>query len=368
MGRRITRRSVPISTRPGVGSSRRLLSRKLDLVFTTFIEATGLITTGASISRIIAPILACASQILGGRGAFVALSGTGDVTRVSYVRRGTGARRPMRLDVMAPNRRVAKLSKAARAVVLSDFSGPEQVEALSGVGGRVPSVIVGTGLRHRKVAVGAIGVVVPKDALPSAEDIGLFELLARQAAAAIRNAREFERTQTLSITDGLTGAYNYRFLIDALKKEIGLAQRFREVFSIIMIDVDGLKEYNDVHGHLGGSEVIRQVARVAFGNIRAIDMLCKYGGDEFVALLPRTPKGGAAVLAERLRHLIETHRFPGEEITGKITASFGIASYPGDGATVEELIASADKALYRAKRYGRNLVWLSGKRTPFSHS
>jgi diguanylate cyclase (GGDEF)-like protein len=95
-------------------------------------------------------------------------------------------------------------------------------------------------------------------------------------------------------------------------------------------------------------------------------MLCKYGGDEFVVVLPRTPKQGAAIAAERLRDSIEKHRFPGEEITGKITASFGIASYPEDGRTVHDLIASADKALYRAKQHGRNKVWLSGKRTPYS--
>jgi diguanylate cyclase (GGDEF)-like protein len=135
-----------------------------------------------------------------------------------------------------------------------------------------------------------------------------------------------------------------------------------------MIDVDSLKEYNDVHGHLGGSEVIRQVARVAASRIRAIDLLCKYGGDEFVVVLPRTPKQGSGVVAERLRDAIEKHRFPGESLTGKITASFGIASYPEDGRTVQDLIATADKALYRAKNYGRNMVWLSGKRTPYSPS
>ena len=345
-----------------------MLSSKLDLVFTTFIEVTGLITTGASISRIVGPILACASQILGGRAAFAILNGPGGLTLVPYIRNGTKVHRPAREGTIGLNPRIARLLKATKATVVSGFSDSVQIDALSEVAGRTPSVVIGTGLKHRKVGVGAIGVVLPAGKTPGAEDVGLFELLAREAAAAIRNAREFERTQTLSITDGLTGAYNYRFLIDALKKEIGLAQRFREVFSIIMIDVDGLKEYNDIHGHLGGSEVIRQVAKVAFTNIRAIDMLCKYGGDEFVVLLPRTPKDGAAVVAERLRHLIETHRFPGEEITGKITASFGIASHPIDGVTVEDLIASADKALYRAKRYGRNLVWLSGKRTPFSRS
>lgn len=347
----------------------KTLSHKLDLVFNTFIEVTGLITTGASISRIISPILACACGILGGRAAFAILDEGGKTTRVSLSSSAGKPRQPVRHESVALSADGARLCRAAKATVLRGLETPGRIAALSGVPGNHKSaVVIGTGLSYRKVRIGAIGVVVSRRRAPSREDIGLFDLLARQAATAIRNAKEFERTQTLSITDGLTGTYNYRFLIDALRKEIGIAQRFREVFSLVMIDVDGLKEYNDIHGHLGGSEVIRQLARLAASKIRAIDMLCKYGGDEFVVVLPRTPKAGAAVATERLRQLIENHRFPGEDITGKITASFGIASYPEDGTTVQDLIASADKALYQAKRHGRNMVWLSGKRTPYSRS
>ena len=348
---------------------RKTLSHKLDLVFTTFIEVTGLITTGASISRIVSPILACACQILGGTAAFAILDDGGKITRVSFAGSRRKPRHPLRQESIGLSADGARLCQATKTIALGGLDSPERIATLSGIpGSHKAAAVVGTCLRYRKVRIGAIGVVVSKRRAATPEDIGLFELLARQAATAIRNAKEFERTQTLSITDGLTGTYNYRFLIDALRKEIGIAQRFREVFSLVMIDVDGLKEYNDVHGHLCGSEVIRQLARIAASKIRAIDMLCKYGGDEFVVVLPRTPKAGAAIAAERLRQMIEKHRFPGEDVTGKITASFGIASYPTDGTTVQDLIASADKALYQAKRHGRNLVWLSGKRTPYSHS
>jgi diguanylate cyclase (GGDEF)-like protein len=221
---------------------------------------------------------------------------------------------------------------------------------------------------HRRSKVGTIGVILRKARTPTTEEVGLFELLAREAGVVIKNAREFERTQTLSITDGLTGAYNYRFMLDTIKKEIGRAERFREEFAIIMLDVDGLKEYNDVHGHLGGSGVIKRVAALAAAKLRAIDMLCKYGGDEFVAVLPRTPKRGAALAAERIRRSIEESKFPGERKTGKITMSMGIASFPEDGRTVQDLIERADKALYKAKRHGRNTVWVSGDRTPYSPS
>ena len=135
-----------------------------------------------------------------------------------------------------------------------------------------------------------------------------------------------------------------------------------------MLDVDGLKEYNDVHGHLGGSGVIKRIAAIAAAKLRTIDMLCKYGGDEFVVVLPRTPKKGAAFAAERIRQSLEEHAFPGERKTGKITMSMGIASFPEDGRTVQDLIERADRALYKAKRHGRNTVWVSGDRTAYSLS
>lgn len=346
-----------------------LLSHKLDLVFSTFIEVTGLITTGASISRIVTPILACSCEILKGRGAFAILDDGGELSRVSFVPKRGRARRPVTQGRIDAGSAAAKLCRTRTMPLVRPIGSPEEMRAIFGhENGLRTGILVGACLRYQKARIGAMGVILPARSRSKAEDLGLFELLVRQAAAAVKNAREFERTQTLSITDGLTGAYNYRFMIDALEKQVGMAQRFREVFSIIMIDVDSLKEYNDVHGHLGGSEVIRQVARVAASKIRMIDLLCKYGGDEFVVVLPRTPKQGSGVVAERLRDAIEKHKFPGESLTGKITASFGIASYPEDGRTVQDLIATADKALYRAKNYGRNMVWLSGKRTPYSRS
>jgi diguanylate cyclase (GGDEF)-like protein len=347
--------------------SQRLLPHNLDLVFSTFIEVTGLITTGASMSRIVTPILACASDILSGKASFAILKDKQGYKRISYApprrnRRSTVKEMSIRLAGFVAN--VYKDPKPRR---LSRVGTPQQVERLSGLERlpRSPAIIV-AGLQYKKRRIGMIGVVTAGDMIPEDQTMGLFKILARQAGIAIRNAQEFERTQTLSITDGLTGAYNYRFLVDTMKKEIGRADRFKETFSIIMLDVDGLKEYNDTHGHLGGSAVVRSVAQIVSQKLRSIDMLCKYGGDEFVVLLPRTPKQGAALAAERIRAAIDKHSFPGENVTGNITASMGIASYPEDGSTVPELISSSDKALYKAKRNGRNQVWISGKKKPFS--
>ncbi len=347
--------------------AQRLLPRKLDLVFSTFIEVTGLITTGASISRIVTPILSCASDILSGKASFAILEMKHAYTRVSYSPPRPNSRAAVREGPVRMAGLVDKVYQDPKARRLTGIGTARQAERLSGLAGMParPAIIV-AGLHYRRRRIGMIGVVTSGDKVPDEQEMGLFELLARQAGIAIRNAREFERTQTLSITDGLTGAYNYRFLVDTLRKEIGRADRFREQFSIIMLDVDGLKEYNDTHGHLRGSAVIRSVAQIVSQKLRSIDMLCKYGGDEFVVVLPRTPRKGAALAAERIRAAIDKHGFPGEKITGNITASMGIASFPEDGGTVAELISSSDKALYKAKRHGRNQVWVSGKKKPFS--
>ncbi len=180
--------------------------------------------------------------------------------------------------------------------------------------------------------------------------------LAPLFAAALDNLRRFARAEELSITDGLTGVYNYRYLRSAMDREVARAKRFREEFAIIMLDVDHLKEYNDVHGHLQGSEVLRRLAQIVLGELRATDILAKYGGDEFVVILPQTPRDGARVLAERIRAAVSAYEFPGETAGTKITTSMGIARFPDDGEGTTELLEAADAALYGAKRGGRNRV------------
>jgi diguanylate cyclase (GGDEF)-like protein len=123
-----------------------------------------------------------------------------------------------------------------------------------------------------------------------------------------------------------------------------------------MLDVDHLKEYNDVHGHLQGSEVLRRVAHLVTGELRSVDVLAKYGGDEFVVILPRADRMGAGIFAERIRAAVEAHEFPGERTGMKITTSMGIAQFPEDGESSRDLLESADAALYDAKRSGRNRV------------
>ncbi|MCU0236818.1 MAG: GGDEF domain-containing protein [Acidobacteria bacterium] len=165
-----------------------------------------------------------------------------------------------------------------------------------------------------------------------------------------------QQTRELSITDGLTGLYNQMHFFELLDRETRKSQRHDMSYALIIFDVDHFKNFNDSNGHLRGSQTLKDIATVMKKKFRSTDLLAKYGGDEFVIILPQTDKVGAYLAAERLREGVEKQAFPGAETQPlkKLTISIGLASFPEHGLSDEEILNHADKALYFAKESGRN--------------
>ncbi len=189
------------------------------------------------------------------------------------------------------------------------------------------------------------------------EDLSLLGHLADYAAIALENARHVQRITELTITDDCTGLYNARHLPFVLDAEIYRSRRYGYEFSFIFIDLDRFKSVNDTYGHRVGSKLLSRVGELIKGNLRLIDYAFRYGGDEFVVLLPQTDREQAVVVVRRLKELLNHTAFLAEEghnVT--VTASFGLACFPHDAQTCDELLLLADKALYLAKNTSRNSI------------
>ena len=179
-----------------------------------------------------------------------------------------------------------------------------------------------------------------------------------QAALAFANARLFRETVELSMADGLTGIANRRALEERLDLEWSKAARYKDPLSLVMVDIDCFKNYNDQQGHQLGDETLRRVARILETNIRKVDAVGRYGGEEFVVVLPRVGEDEAVKIADKLRRSVEQADFERGfmQPLGRVTISCGVATTLGEGPTLEALIGMADEALFTAKREGRNAV------------
>ena len=178
----------------------------------------------------------------------------------------------------------------------------------------------------------------------------------------IMELKLFEETQASLYRDELTGLCNFRYFRDHLTREIRRADRYNQLLSLVMMDIDDFKLYNDENGHEAGNEALATVARLLTESLRTIDVPARYGGEEFAFILPTTPKSDAQMVAERARSRIEEHVFSaaGEPNGTTLTASMGIATFPSDASDADELIRHADSALYVAKTLGKNQVHLYG--------
>src|ERR1700728_203962 len=205
-----------------------------------------------------------------------------------------------------------------------------------------------------------LGVLALDSAQPDAfrdGDLQSLESVADICATAIQNAHYVERVKQLAYLDGLTGIFNRRFFEMRIMEEIERARRYGTGMAVIMADIDQFKRLNDEFGHVLGDEVLRQVSSLFHQQVRKIDVVCRYGGEEFGILLTQTNAKQAMKIAEKLRKMVESWLFPGVPRT--VTVSAGVAAFPDHGTTRDELVRAADNGLYAAKQAGRNRIALA---------
>jgi len=221
--------------------------------------------------------------------------------------------------------------------------------------------IIATPLMSRGRLIGVVEIMNKQGEIPFNEkDLELLQILADHAAIAIENARLYERAKRLAITDDLTGLFNSRHCDLFMREALGEAQRQKQPLSIIFIDLDHMKEVDDTYGHLLGGQALKEVADRISALIQLPDMASRYGGDEYVIILPGKGAEAAAKLAEDIRQAIAAEPFlTGHKLSCRITASIGIAAFPRHGSTTDELLSQADKAMYRVKETGKNRIQLA---------
>ena len=164
----------------------------------------------------------------------------------------------------------------------------------------------------------------------------------------LKEAGQKEFYRELSISDGLTGLYNHRHLHEVLPREIDRAKRYPQPLSVLMIDIDDFKKYNDTNGHLAGDKLLSDIARLLVATTRNVDIVFRYGGEEFVVLLPQVGKKGGVEVAKHMLGLVK-QKLP-------VTVSIGIACFPDDGISKEKLLKKADLAMYQAKQLGKDRI------------
>jgi diguanylate cyclase (GGDEF)-like protein/PAS domain S-box-containing protein len=206
--------------------------------------------------------------------------------------------------------------------------------------------------------IGFINLDARKSGFFTERSADMLQAFANHAALALENARLFEQLEILAITDGLTGLFNQRHFEEVASREIQRAVRYKKPLSLVMMDIDHFKLVNDQYGHRAGDQALQMISKIFLDSLRKIDLISRYGGEEFTILLPDTDLAGAGVLADRLRLSIASSPLVLPEGLVRVTCSLGVASLQSCPPNLKDMINCADKALYEAKKAGRNQVKL----------
>ena len=248
-----------------------------------------------------------------------------------------------------------KMAESGKPSINPDtWVDPEWVNDLPGAGW-IRSFI-GAPIKRKDKLLGFLNLDAATPNFFETKHLSRLQALANQAAIAIENAQLFKEMEKLAITDSLTGLYNRRFFFAFAENEIERSKRYNKNLSIIMMDIDHFKKVNDSFGHQIGDQVLKEIADICLSILRKVDLMCRYGGEEFAVLLPETEGAEAAHAAERMCTAISSLRLKNEKGDVSVSVSIGVAELNSSRGSFEKLLAAADKALYTAKETGRNRV------------
>jgi two-component system cell cycle response regulator len=337
-----------------------ILSRVNDLLDRKLYEATILSEIGSVARNLLnfdetfTSVMALVARVVGFSVGAMAFVEGDDLDVVLMVHRNPTAQvvedaKARVLEEVARERKGAALARVQTRVFApaAEAGGPEEPD-LGGFAGF--PVVTGDRL------MGLLAVGGPTVSRLAPETASFLRQVANQAYIVLENSRLFERVRSLSIQDGVTGLFNHRHVMELVKAEFERASRYPpQAFSLLMIDIDHFKNVNDEHGHPAGDAVLREIAAMLQDGLRAVDVVGRYGGEEFVVILPGTGHDEAVRTADRMRARIGSHAFRAGDKEQHLTVSVGVASCPSPRvASAAALVHEADKALYRAKKAGRD--------------
>lgn len=250
-----------------------------------------------------------------------------------------------------------QIASVGKSRIVNDIAKEPSIAPTDLFGSLISSILVVPFLRRGEV----LGLICAYRDEPNKFDlnhISLFDSVAEHLATAFENAQLFVEAKMMAITDGLTGLYNKRFLLERLDMELAVGRRKQKCLTYMMLDIDNFKHYNDTNGHPAGDALLKEMASLILSSVRQTDIGFRYGGEELVILLPDTMKCDAIDVAEKLVRVIQNHPFPHRETQpmGYVSVSLGLATFPDDAKNRDDLIDKADAALYRAKEGGKNRV------------
>ena len=340
----------------------RSVLRKKNKEFLYFLEVGKALTSTLEFDRVLHLIMERVQQMIRSESWSILLV-EGDTQELYFeLVKGRKSEEVKNVRIKLGEGIAGKVAETGRPLLVTDvskdFRFASGVDKVTGLGVRS---VLALPVINKKKTVGVLEWLNKKNGGDfTKQDLQLASRWTDQAAIVIERSNLYQVMANLAVTDDLTKLFNFRYLDQALEAEIKRCRRYKSTVSVIFLDLDRFKLVNDNHGHLMGSKTLKEVAHILVDNLRDVDIIARYGGDEFVVVLPYTPSDVAYKITLRLQRAIQQYRFLSDEgLSLNVTASFGLAGFPQHASNKTDLIRLADQAMYEAKNRGRDRIVIS---------